>query len=111
MVSTGERSAGLLREHVLALASNPATLLRAGVAAERSGLTDRLAAFVLARSRGSGRRMLLDLLLSMPLQALLIPSALSRNAVLVPVYQRVLERLGHPARLGAAVMLSLGVLG
>lgn len=82
-----------------------------GIAAEHSGLADRLAAWLLARSRGSGWRLLLELLLSMPLQALIVPSAISRNAVLVPVYTRVLARLGSPPRLGAAVMLTLGTLG
>lgn len=82
-----------------------------GIAAEYAGLTERLAAWLLARSRGSGARLLLELLLSMPLQALVIPSAISRNAVLVPVYDRVLARVGRPARLGAAIMLTLGVLG
>jgi len=82
-----------------------------GIAAEQTLLADRLAGWLLDRSRGSGRLVLRDLLLSMPLQALIVPSAISRNAVLVPIYQRVLTQLGHPARLGAAVMLTLGVLG
>jgi sodium-dependent dicarboxylate transporter 2/3/5 len=82
-----------------------------GIAAEHTGLSDRLASWLLARSRGSGRRLVLELLLSLPVQALVVPSAISRNAVLVPVYDRVLERLGRPPRLGAAVMLTLGVLG
>jgi anion transporter len=82
-----------------------------GIAAEQAGLSDRLAAWLLARTRGSGNRLLLELLLSMPLQALLVPSAISRNAVLVPVYERVLAALGRPPRLGAAVMLTLGALG
>jgi di/tricarboxylate transporter len=82
-----------------------------GITAEHTGLADRLAAGLLARSRGSGWRLLLELLLSMPLQALLVPSAISRNAILVPVYDRVLVRLGRPPRLGAAVMLTLGILG
>jgi sodium-dependent dicarboxylate transporter 2/3/5 len=82
-----------------------------GIAAEHTGLADRLATWLLARSRGSGRRLLLELLLSLPLQALVVPSAISRNAILVPVYERVLDRLGRPPRLGAAVMLTLGVLG
>lgn len=82
-----------------------------GIAAEHTGLADRLAAWLLARAGGSGRRLLLDLLLSLPLQALVVPSAMSRNAVLVPIYARVLDRLGRPPRLGAAVMLALGVLG
>jgi len=82
-----------------------------GIAAEQTGLTERLAAWLLGRARGSGRRLLGELLLSLPLQALVVPSAISRNAVLVPVYARVLARLGRPPRLGAAVMLALGVLG
>jgi len=82
-----------------------------GIAAEHVGLTERMAAWLLERSRGSGRRLLGELLLSMPLQALAVPSAISRNAVLVPVYERVLDRLGSPRRLGMAIMLTLGVLG
>lgn len=82
-----------------------------GVAAEETGLADRLAAALLSHSRGSGRRLLTDLIASMPLQALVLPSAMSRNTVLVPVYERVLVRLGRPRRLGAAIMLALGVLG
>lgn len=82
-----------------------------GIAAEHTGLADRLAAWLLTRARGSGRRLLLDLLLTLPAQALIVPSAMSRNAVLVPVYERVLLRVGRPPRLGMAVMLGLGVLG
>lgn len=82
-----------------------------GIAAEVTGLADRLAGWLLTRSRGSGPRLLGELLLSLPAQSLVVPSAMSRNAVLVPVYERVLDRLGRPASLGAAVMLALGVLG
>ena len=82
-----------------------------GIAAEVTGLADRLAGWLLARSRGSGPRLFGELLLSLPAQSLVVPSAMSRNAVLVPVYERVLEKLGRPASLGAAVMLALGVLG
>ena len=82
-----------------------------GIAAEVTGLADRLAGWLLARSRGSGPRLFGELLLSLPAQSLVVPSAMSRNAVLVPVYERVLGRLGRPVSLGAAVMLALGVLG
>ena len=82
-----------------------------GIAAEHTGFADRLAAWLLVRSGGSGWRLLLELLLSLPVQALVVPSAISRNAVLVPVYDRVLVSLGQPPRLGTAVMLALGVLG
>src|SRR5207237_10342078 len=54
---------------------------------------------------------LTELLLSLPIQAFMVPSAMSRNAVLVPIYDRVLARLGRPPRLGASTMLTLGVLG
>src|SRR5919198_5636546 len=73
-----------------------------GIAAELSGLADRLAARLVARAGRSGWRVLADLLLSMPLQALAAPSAMSRNAILVPLYERVLARLGGPPRVGAA---------
>ncbi len=82
-----------------------------GIAAEHTGLADRLAGWLLRRSGGSGRRLLGELLLSLPLQAFVVPSAMSRNAVLVPIYDRVLARLDRPPRLGAATMLTLGVLG
>ncbi|MHB8575236.1 MAG: SLC13 family permease [Dehalococcoidia bacterium] len=82
-----------------------------GIAAQEAGLTERLAAWLLAHSRGSGRRLLLDLLISMPVQAFIVPSALSRNAILVPVYDHLLERIGRPPRLGMAVMLTLGIIG
>src|SRR5207302_9905577 len=82
-----------------------------GIAAGHAGLAERLAGWLLRRSAGSGPRLLGELLLSLPLQAFMVPSAMSRNAVLVPVYDRVLARLGRPARLGASTMLTLGVLG
>lgn len=82
-----------------------------GVAAEQTRLTDRLASLLIRSMRGSSRRLLVELLLSMPLQALFVPSAISRNAILVPIYDRVLSRLGKPRRLGAAIMLTLGVMG
>jgi len=82
-----------------------------GVAAQRSGLMTRISTWLLGRSGGSGGRLLTELLVSLPLQAFVVPSATSRNAILVPVYEQVLARLGRPQRLGAAIMLVLAVLG
>ena len=107
-VDRTERALVGLSSPVLAFLLGSAGL---GIAAELSGLADRLAARLVARAGRSGWRVLADLLLSMPLQALAAPSAMSRNAILVPLYERVLARLGRPPRLGAAVMLTLGVLG
>jgi di/tricarboxylate transporter len=111
-VDRTERALVGLSSPVLAFLLGSAGL---GIAAELSGLADRLAARLVARAgrvpSGRGWRVLSDLLLTMPLQALVAPSAMSRNAILVPLYERVLVRLGRPPRLGAAVMLTLGVLG
>ncbi|HEY3082760.1 MAG TPA: SLC13 family permease [Chloroflexota bacterium] len=107
-VDRTERALVGLSSPVLAFLLGSAAL---GIAAELSGLADRLAARLVARAGRSGWRVLGDLLLTMPLQALAAPSAMSRNAILVPLYERVLARLGRPPRLGAAVMLALGVLG
>ena len=107
-VDRTERALIGLSSPVLAFLLGSAAL---GIAAEASGLADRLAARLVARAGRSGRRVLGDLLLSMPLQVALAPSAMSRNAILVPLYDRVLARLGRPARLSAAVMMALGILG
>ncbi|MFQ5894565.1 MAG: SLC13 family permease [Nitrospinota bacterium] len=83
-----------------------------GFAAVKTGLADRLARFLLRRAGGEGRRLLPQLLLSLPPMALLLPSAITRNAILIPVYLRLFRRLGwgpgdRPAR---AIMLALGIL-
>ncbi|HYM50668.1 MAG TPA: SLC13 family permease [Candidatus Limnocylindrales bacterium] len=82
-----------------------------GIAAQQTGLANRMVNALLGASRRSGRRLLLGLLASLPLQPLIFPSAITRNVVLVPVYQRILDALHRPPRLGAAIMLTLGVLG
>jgi di/tricarboxylate transporter len=107
-VDRTERALIGLSSPVLAFLLGSAAL---GIAAEASGLADRLAARLVARAGRSGWRVFGDLLLSMPLQVALAPSAMSRNAILVPLYDRVLARLGRPARLSAAVMMALGILG
>jgi anion transporter len=107
-VDRTERALVGLSSPVLAFLLGSAAL---GIAAELSGLADRLAERLVARAGRSGWRVLADLLLTLPLQALAAPSAMSRNAILVPLYERVLARLNRPPRLGAAVMLTLGVLG
>src|SRR5262245_14608233 len=76
-VDRTERALIGLSSPVLAFLLGSAAL---GIAAEQSGLADRLAARLVARAGRSGWRVLADLLLTLPLQALAAPSAMSRNA-------------------------------
>jgi solute carrier family 13 (sodium-dependent dicarboxylate transporter), member 2/3/5 len=52
------------------------------------------------------------LILSLPLLALLVPSAITRNAILIPAYRDALESMGlqNNTRVGRALMLALGML-
>ncbi|HYB72011.1 MAG TPA: SLC13 family permease [Candidatus Sulfotelmatobacter sp.] len=81
-------------------------------AVERSGLAARAARVLVRRAGGSPARLYAQLLASLPLFAFLMPSAMTRNAILIPAYQKAFRALGigHGARAGRAVMLCLGVL-
>jgi anion transporter len=83
-----------------------------GAAVESSGLAARAARFFSARARGHPGRLYAHMILSFPVLALLIPSAITRNAVLIPAYREALSRLGlgTESRAGRAVMLALGML-
>ena len=54
----------------------------------------------------------MQLIAGFPLLALLIPSAITRNAILIPAYRDALDAmgLGKTTRCGRAVMLALGML-
>lgn len=58
----------------------------------KSGLAARLARLLIAGARDSARRMYLQLVLFMPPFAMIVPSALTRNAILIPAYEHVYER-------------------
>jgi di/tricarboxylate transporter len=81
-------------------------------AVERSGLAARAARLLLRHAAGRSTRLYAQLVASLPLLALLLPSAMTRNAILIPAYQRAFHHLGigHAARAGRAVMLCLGIL-
>jgi anion transporter len=82
------------------------------VAVLKSGLAARAARLFLARARGRPGRLLPQLASLLPGLALILPSAITRNAVLVPAYQQVFRRMGvaPDARVPRAIMLFLGVL-
>lgn len=83
-----------------------------GAAVETSGLAERAARFLTRRARGDLRRLYVQLIAGFPLLALLIPSAITRNAILIPAYRDALDAIGigQATRGGRAVMLALGVL-
>jgi anion transporter len=85
-----------------------------GAAVEGCGLAERMARFLCRSARGSPARLYVQLIVGIPALALLIPSAITRNAILVPAYRDALAEIGTPMgkapRTGRAVMLTLGIL-
>jgi sodium-dependent dicarboxylate transporter 2/3/5 len=88
-----------------------ATLVVA-TATVRSGLAARLARLLISGARGSARRMYAQLVLFMPPFAMIIPSATTRNAILIPAYEHVYERFGveRGHRVSTVNSLAMGVL-
>jgi anion transporter len=83
-----------------------------GTAVERSGLATRAARFLSHGSGGSPARLFAQMIAGFPVLALLIPSAITRNAILIPAYGEALASMGigRTGRAGRAVMLALGML-
>ena len=83
-----------------------------GAAVETSGLAERAARFLGRAARGSPTRLYAQMIVSLPAFALLVPSAITRNAILIPAYQDALDGMGisRSDRAGRALMLALGVL-
>ena len=84
-------------------------VLTLGLAVSKSGLADRVARLSLHRSGGRPRALYGQMLLAFPLLTLLLPSATTRTAILVHVYEQALTLSGVPrgAPLAKAVMLAL----
>lgn len=83
-----------------------------GAAVETSGLAARAAHFLSRRARGSPTRLYAQMIAGFPILALMIPSAITRNAILIPAYRDALTAMGvgQAGRAGRAVMLALGML-
>jgi citrate:succinate antiporter len=83
-----------------------------GTAVETSGLAARAARFLGRMARGSPARLYVQMIASLPAFAVLVPSAITRNAILIPAYEEALDRMGigKTARSGRMLMLALGVL-
>jgi sodium-dependent dicarboxylate transporter 2/3/5 len=83
-----------------------------GTAIETTGLAGRIAKLLVRSARGSPRRLYIQMLVSLPGLAFLMPSAITRNAVLIPAYRDTLTAMGisQSGRTGRALMLALGIL-
>jgi anion transporter len=83
-----------------------------GTAVESTGLAQRMARFLVRSARGSPTRLYVQMLASLPGLAFLLPSAITRNAVLIPAYRDTLSAMGiaQSDRTGRAIMLALGIL-
>ena len=83
-----------------------------GTAVETSGLAQRAARFLARSARGNPSRLYAQMILSLPAMAFLVPSAITRNAILIPAYREALDSMGigKSGRVGRALMLALGML-
>ncbi len=78
----------------------------------KSGLAQKAAKIFLRRARGNSRRLFLNCLFSLPPLALLLPSAITRNAILLPAYQDTFRELNLSRQDGLvkSIVLTLGLL-
>jgi di/tricarboxylate transporter len=83
-----------------------------GAAVESTGLAKRIATLLVRSAGGSPGRLYVQTLASLPGLAFLMPSAITRNAVLIPAYRDTSRAMGiaHSDRAGRALMLALGIL-
>jgi anion transporter len=83
-----------------------------GAAVETSGLAQRVARFLAQSARGNPSRLYVQMILSLPALAFLVPSAITRNAIMIPAYREALDSMGvgKSGRAGRALMLALGML-
>jgi anion transporter len=83
-----------------------------GGAIVKSGLAQRAAKIFLRGARGSGKRLFVHCLCSLPPMALILPSAITRNAILLPAYQKMFDglKLNREDGLVKSIVLTLGLL-
>ncbi len=71
-------------------------VLTIGLAVSHSGLAERIAQYFLHRAKGRPRALYAHMLVSFPLLTVLLPSATTRTAILVHVYDRALDLAAVP---------------
>ena len=87
-------------------------ILTLGLAVHRSGLAERLAVYLIRMAGGSPHRLYIQMLVSFAALTFALPSASTRGAIMVHIYEQVMAHWHVPqeARLNRAVMLAMAVL-
>ena len=87
-------------------------ILTMGLAVQRSGLAERAATYLITLARGRPRALYSQMLFSFAALTFMLPSASTRSAIMVHVYEDVLARWQVPqgAPLNKAIMMALGSL-
>ena len=87
-------------------------ILTLGLAVHRSGLAERLSMILIRGSNSKPTLLYIQMLFSLALLTFALPSASTRGAILIHVYQKVLDSWGidriHP--FNRAIMMALGTL-
>ena len=87
-------------------------ILTLGLAVHRSGLAERLATYLMRGAAGSPRLLYVQMLFSFAALTFALPSASTRGAIMVHVYEQVLEHWDIPKEhsLYKATMMAMGSL-
>lgn len=87
-------------------------ILTLGLAVQRSGLAERMAIYLIRFAGGGPRMLYLQMLVSFAALTFALPSASTRGAIMVHVYEQVMAHWGvaRQAPLNKAVMLAMGSL-
>jgi anion transporter len=87
-------------------------ILTLGLAVHRSGLAERLATYLMRGAAGSPRLLYVQMLFSFAALTFALPSASTRGAIMVHVYEQVLERWNIPQEhpFYKATMMAMGSL-
>ena len=87
-------------------------ILTLGLAVQRSGLAERMAVYLMRSAGGSPRALYVQMLFSFAALTFALPSASTRGAIMVHVYEQVMSRWQVPqeAPLHKAIMMAMGAL-
>lgn len=87
-------------------------ILTLGLAVHKSGLAERSALYLVRLAGGNPTRLYVQMLISFALLTFALPSATTRSAILVHVYEQVMDKWRTPREspLNRAVMMAMGSL-
>ena len=87
-------------------------ILTLGLAVQRSGLAERLAVYLMRLAGGSPRMLYVQMLFAFAALTFALPSASTRGAIMVHVYEQVMGHWGiaRQSPLNKAVMMAMGAL-